>query len=223
MPHQVALGDLNVSHLAERCRQEADRSRRGLPHNPRYCFELFRRAIAENNQAAWEAIYTQYRDLIRHWIGNPHDAQDLIQETLARFSTSITVEQLADFPSLGAFLQFLKVTAKNLVIDRRRRAERERRGLDAWLAEAGLRMPPDLDAHLDHESLMIDIRSRLQDVEEELVFILTFEFDLSPQEIAARHPERFPAAQDVYRIKERFLRRLRREPRLRRLAGRVED
>ncbi len=54
------------------------------------------------------------------------------------------------------------------------------------------------------------------------VFTLTFEFDLSPQEIAARHPERFPTTEDVYRIKERFLRRLRRDPRLRHLAGMEE-
>lgn len=222
MPHQVALGDLNVSHLAERCRQEAERSRQNLPHDPRYCFELFRRAIAGGSQAAWEAIYAQYQDLIRHWVGNPHDAEDLIQETLTRFSTAITPDQLADFPSLGALLQFLKVTAKNLVIDRQRRAERERRGLDAWLAELEHRVLPDQNAQLEYEALMAEIRSRLQDPDEELVFTLTFEFDLSPQEIAARQPERFPTAEDVYRIKERFLRRLRRDPRLRRLAGMEE-
>jgi DNA-directed RNA polymerase specialized sigma24 family protein len=218
MSHQVDIGDLNVLHLAERCRQEADRSRRGLPHNPRYCFELFRRAIAEDNQAAWEAIYVQYHDLIRHWTGNPCNADDLIQETLARFSAAITAERMGDFPTLGSLLQFLRVTAKNLVITRRRRQEREQRGLDDWLAEVERQALPNLDARLDHESLMIDIRSRLRDSDEELVFTLTFEFDLSPQEIAARHPERFPAAEDVYRIKERFLRRLRRDPRLRHLV-----
>lgn len=219
MPDQADIKDLDVPQLAERCQQESNRSRRNLPHDPRYCYELFHRAIAESNQAAWKAIYAQYQNLIRHWVGNPRDAEDLIQETLSRFSTAITPERLADFPTLGALLQYLKVTAKNLLITRRRRADRERRGLDAWLAEAEPRTSPGPDAPLDLEPLMAEIRSRLRDPDEELVFTLTFEFDLSPQEIVARHPERFPTAQDVYRIKERFLKRLRRDPRLRRLAG----
>lgn len=219
MPDQADIEGLDVSQLAERCRQEAARSRRNLPYDPRYCLELFRRAIAEDNQAAWEAIYAQYRDLIRHWVGNPYNAEDLIQETLARFSTSITPERLSDFPTLGALLQFLKVTAKNLVITRRRREERERRGLDLWLTKMKRRKSPDLDTRLYREKLVADVRSRLRDPDEELVFTLTFEFDLAPREIAARYPERFSAAEDVYRVKERFLRRLRRDPRLQRLAG----
>lgn len=219
MPNQPDITDLDVPQLAKRCQRESNRSRRNLSHDPRYCYELFRRAIAENNQAAWGALYTQYQNLIRHWVGNPHDAEDLIQETLTRFSTAITPDRLSDFPTLGSLLQFLKVTARNLVISRQRRADRERRGLDKWLAKAKRRTPPDLNASLNHEALIADIRSRLQDPDEELVFTLTFEFDLSPQEIVDHHPQHFPTAGDVYRVKERFLRRLRRDPRLRYLAG----
>ena len=218
MEARTDIEELNVPQLAERCRQEAARSRRNLPYDPRYCFELFRRALGKGDQAAWEAINAQYRNLIRHWTGNPHNAEDLIQETLARFSQKITPEQLRNYPTLGHLLSYMKITAKNLVIDRQRRDERERRALDAWLAEVERRMPPDLDAHLDRESLMAYIRSRLNDPEEDLVFTLTFDFDLAPLEIAVRHPERFPTAEDVYRVKERFLRRLRRDPRLRRLT-----
>lgn len=219
MSNQADIEELDVPQLAERCRQEADRSRQKLPHDPHYCFELFRRAIKEGNQTAWQALYAQYQDLIRHWVGNPHDAEDLIQETWERFNASVTAGRLADFPNLGALLQFLKVTAKNLVIDRQRHQERQQRGLDAWLTEMERRTPPDPNAPQNLESLMDYIHSRLQDADEELVFTLTFEFDLPPREIAARYPERFPTAQDVYRVKERFLKRLRRDPRLRHLAG----
>jgi DNA-directed RNA polymerase specialized sigma24 family protein len=218
MPEQTQVEELEVPQLAEHCRQEAARSRRGLPHDPRYCFELFRRAIAEGNQAAWEAIHTQYRDLIRYWTGDSPNAEDLIQETLTRFFASITPERLAEFPTLGALLQFLKVIAKNLVIAQRRRKEWEERGLEAWIAEMERQGPPDPDTRLDRESLIVYIRSQLQDPDEALIFMLTFEFGLSPQEIVARYPQRFPTAQEVYRIKERFLRRLGRDPKLRHLA-----
>lgn len=219
MPDQAHIENLDTSQLVKRCRQESERSRRKLPHDPRYCYELFRRAIAENNQAAWRAIYDQYQNLIRHWVGNRHDAEDLIQETLTRFSTAVTSERLADFPALGALLQFLKVTAKNLVISRQRRAERERRGLDAWLAEAERRAAPNTSIDLNDEALIAAIRSRLQDPHEELVFTLTFEFGLSPRRIVDQYPQRFSTAEDVYRVKERFMRRLGRDPHLRRLAG----
>jgi DNA-directed RNA polymerase specialized sigma24 family protein len=220
MEGKTAIERLDVPQLAEHCRQMAARSRQNLPSDLRYCFELFRRAIGAGNQAAWEAIHAQYHDLIRDWIGNRPDVEDLIQETLARFSASITPGRLADFPTLGAFLQYLKVTARRLVITRRRREAQEQRGLAEWLAEMEPRSGSlDSDAYLDHETLRAYICSRLKDPDEEFVFTLTYEFDLSPQEIVARHPERFPTAREVSRIKERFLRRLRRDPRLQRLVG----
>lgn len=216
---QTDVEGLDTPQLAERCQQETARSRQKLPHDPRYCLELVRRAILAGDQTAWKAVNAQYQDLIRHWAGNPADAEDLVQETLARFSASITRERLADFPTLGSLLEYLKVIAKNLVIDHQRRAEREKRGLVEWLAELECQSPPDVDTHLDREALMTCMRSRLRDPDEELVFTEVFELGLSPKEVAARHPERFSTAKEVHRIKERFLQRLRRDPHLRRLAG----
>jgi hypothetical protein len=46
--------------------------------------------------------------------------------------------------------------------------------------------------------------------EEWLVIRLTFLAELQPREIALDHPERFPTALDVYRVKRRALDRLRR-------------
>ena len=43
-----------------------------------------------------------------------------------------------------------------------------------------------------------------------LVYHLTYEEELRPRQIAAQHPEHFPAVQDVYRIKQRLFRRLQR-------------
>ena len=43
-----------------------------------------------------------------------------------------------------------------------------------------------------------------------LVYRLTFKEELKPGQIVARHPEYFPNAQDVYRIKQRLYRRIQR-------------
>ncbi|HVF24882.1 MAG TPA: hypothetical protein VNA23_03285 [Anaerolineales bacterium] len=36
----------------------------------KYCFELFRRAIRDTNQFAWDMVYAQYRSLVTGWVKN---------------------------------------------------------------------------------------------------------------------------------------------------------
>ena len=48
---------LSVDKLAIRCRAGGDED----------CWELFRRAVVENNQQAWDALYVQYRRLVGKW------------------------------------------------------------------------------------------------------------------------------------------------------------
>lgn len=59
---------LTLPGLALRCGQESERFFRRQDYDPRYCFELFRRAILHRNSQAWEIIYTQYRPLVAGWV-----------------------------------------------------------------------------------------------------------------------------------------------------------
>jgi hypothetical protein len=63
------------------------------------------------------------------------------------------------------------------------------------------------------------LAGNVRDPQEIQVIYLSYELDLPPSEIALRFPEQFASVQEVRRIKERILKRLRRADDLRRLAG----
>ena len=59
-----------VAELTRRCAEEMARYKRRQRSDPRYCYELFRCALAEGDEEAWAAIYSQYHGLVRCWLGN---------------------------------------------------------------------------------------------------------------------------------------------------------
>jgi len=207
--------DLSVNDLATRCREESAKSQQHRA--PRYCFELFRRAIVGGDEAAWAAVYVQYRSLVRHWLSDVADVENLVQETFARLSQAVTAERFTsgEFPTLGRVLAFVRRIAINLRINEGRQAERERRVLNDWLDQEKVATASDHVEQVIRQELADHVRGLLKDEQERLVFRLTYEFDLPPREIARRYPRHFEDVDEVYRIKERLMKRLKRDPRLR--------
>ena len=77
-------------------------------------------------------------------------------------------------------------------------------------------------SHTLAEQLYGRALERLNSPQERLLFQASFEWDLRPGVIAERWPNVFASVQEVYRVKERILRRLRRDDALRRLLD-MED
>jgi RNA polymerase sigma factor (sigma-70 family) len=218
--------DLSVDDLAFRCQKEsATPSER---RDPRYCLELFRRAIIDRDNRAWAAIHAQYYVLVRHWLSDVRNADDLIQETFARFSQAMTPGRSAsgEFPSLYAVLAYLRVIAVNQSINEKRQLERERRVLgrrveprrddpDAEDPELADSHAPDALDNVIRQELADLIRSLVPDDTEWLVISLSYEYGLFPREIAQLHPQRFRNAAEVSKIKERVRKRLQSNARLR--------
>jgi len=209
---------MSVATLAERCAREMARSRRRQSADDTYCFELFRRAVAERDQQAWEAAYSQYWRMVRSWIGPSHPAvEDLTQEVFARFSQRFCpCEFSSRFHHLGGILGFMKVCARNLCINFARKCKRE----EILMEYLGSIDPPNLSTETQAmnsvfgQELTAYIDSCLQDAKERLVFYLSFELGLKPREIHKMHPDKFASPKEVSRIKERILDRLRRDPTL---------
>ncbi len=223
-PH-VAI--LSVDDLAARCRRESAAA--AERRDPRYCLELFRRAIVGLDGAAWTAIYAQYHALVRHWLGGIHNADDLVQETFLRLHRAVPAERFTagEFPTLGSVLAFMHTTAVNLLINERRRIERERRALgprleprrdapDAEDSKPAGSFTPDYLAGVARQELADRVRSLVPDETEWLVLRLSYEYELPPREIARRHPQHFRDAAEVSKIRERLKKRLQSDSRLRR-------
>ena len=223
------------------------------------CLELFRRAVAERNHAAWEAVMTQYAGLVRAWVRRhpssgaltPHERdEDWVTAAFERFWSAIAPERFGQFGGLPQLLRYLKLCVHSALVDtvRARAASmtvslssnaasgvgRQRDGfadhaLDPNRAHGALHGAPHGVLVADAEALAVDqlaasdlwqaIGRELVDDDERLIARLSFVLDLKPAEIHERHPNRFAAVADVYRIKRNLLERLRRSDAILSLAG----
>ncbi|MBN1811361.1 MAG: sigma-70 family RNA polymerase sigma factor [Anaerolineae bacterium] len=218
---------LSVAQLTQRCAEEMARYQRRERHDPRCCYELFRRALVQRDDEAWTAIYGQYHRLVNHWLGHvPSDVDALVNQVFVRFWSALSPDRFSDFPSLDAILAYLKRCAQGVAFDARRREERR------WAREAALFQVQQVTAagemissttlaldEIISEQLYEYVMERLNGTQESIAFRASFEWGLGPAEIAERWADVFSCAREVSRVKERILRRLRRDEGLVELLG----
>ena len=211
------------SDWARRCAEEMVRYHHGRPYDPTPCYELFRLALVHQDQTAWTALFRQYSRLVRHWVrGAPGDPDALVNEAFERFWKALSPSRFQHFSSLDEILAYLKRCAQSVAIDARRREERERIRASALAqmraASAEDQWDPLVERILDEivrKELYERAMASLMDPLERLIFRASFEWDMKPRQIAERWKQMFADAQEVSRIKERILRRLRRDKVLR--------
>ncbi|MAT96143.1 MAG: hypothetical protein CL608_03285 [Anaerolineaceae bacterium] len=146
--------------------------------------------------------------------------EDLLQIAMERFWYRLSAAErpLAKrFSCTGALLKYMKLCLKSACREWQR-GEMRQHHLHKRLAvtvDAPVRRP--LEQHWSqkaHDSRCTAVRHWLaencRNEAELLVYRLTYEQELKPRQIAAQHPEHFPAVKDVYRIKQRLFRRIQR-------------
>jgi DNA-directed RNA polymerase specialized sigma24 family protein len=218
---------MDVAELARRCQAESERFSQGRPHDGRYAHELFRRALVERDQAAWEALYHQYAGLVDHWVraGAAFAAVDESSEyfvgaAFARFWRAITPERFASFPNVAALLHYLQRCAGCVVIDGAR--------AHAWtraLPETA-QLPRDQSAPEDEALARVArqefwrmIETQLRGEAERVVVLHSFMLGMKPGDIFNDRPDLFTTIGEVYTIKRNVLARLGHSLELRRLVG----
>ncbi len=217
------MRQLSVDEVAAGCRDEAQRPRRD---EAGYCFELFRRALDDGSQLAWQALSTQYHVLILDWVhaarpSSPSDVDAAAREAIERFWRTLAGrgEPVAErFPHIGALLKYLQQCAVCTVLDRRRREQRLARLAGRLQSDATLALatpgPEELAVEADERAEQLRRAqgwvAAVSDPAEQRVIALSFTEGFSPAEIAARFPAEFADAQAVRQLKERVLRRARR-------------
>jgi DNA-directed RNA polymerase specialized sigma24 family protein len=208
---------LTTDELADRCREESDRPGQESTGGFSSCWELFRRAMVEDDQQAWQALLAQYQRLVGKWAaGSELKLEDAATEAFARFWQGTRGQDFAGrFPTLGQVMSFLKHCARCLAIDEHRRREHQERIREALAAEP--RKTGDSAEHvflkrISSQGQRAYLYSKLRDEDERLIFRLVYDLGLKPREIVEQYPHRFPTARDVYRIRERIVRRLSEDP-----------
>jgi hypothetical protein len=225
MPTPSDLRRLTLSGLAHRCAQETERFFRRESHDSRYCYELFRRAIEERDELAWELIYEQYRREVAGWVQRHpafaecgEEAQYFVNAAFTKMWVAITPQKFGRFPELPAVLRYLQTCVSGVIFDYVRKAERAEPVPDP----EDLLPPPELDEILDSipgEEIWSLVEERLQDDKERLFVYEYFTLGLKPREIYDRHNSLFSGVQEIHRTRQNVLARLRRDAALRKLLG----
>lgn len=210
----ISPNEASLEVLIELCQQETALYRRQQSSQVGYCRELFRRAIVEGSQDAWQAIDEQYREQLRRWVrAGPETSEDVIQSALEKFIKSVTPERFERFTGLECILAYLKRCVRAVAVDRWRQEEREQVALQNlgadWKTDAPMQ---NADTRLEVAECVAYIYGRLHDDQERAVVRLNLELSHKPAEIARLCPQLFPTVADVHRIRERVLRRLANDP-----------
>ncbi|MGH2350226.1 MAG: RNA polymerase sigma factor [Chloroflexota bacterium] len=215
----VAVADRMRAGRDETVQDEPDRTS-GLADT----YGLFRRAICDGDDVAWEALMARYRGLVLAWIRRRwgaaaarEDDDYWVTRAFERFWMAVRPERFDQFRGLPALVQYLKLCAWSVLLDDvRDRGTVQLEPLEALEerpADGGLESS-DVEAftvgRMAGRDLWEVIWQALPDKAERQVVYLSFARDLKPREIAARYPGRFATVTEVYRAKRCALERLRR-------------
>jgi hypothetical protein len=213
-----------LTDLAGQCAKETDRFFHGHEYDSQYCFELFRRAILEHDQLAWEAIYSQYRLLVSKWVqqhpgfeASGEDVPFFVNCAYEKIWSALTPEKFSHFNQLASLLSYLKMCVHSVIVDHNR--AREQAALCVYIE--GTALEKRMQAETIEEKVLnkVDryqfwdmIYTRLNGEKERWVIHGSFVMALKPRELYDLYHDHFDSVDEVYLIKQNILSRLRRDP-----------
>jgi hypothetical protein len=198
--------------------------------SPEDGFELFRRAIVDREQAAWEAIHTRYRILLISWarqssVSAMVDEQldDIADQAFARAWSALTPQRFQAFPSLATILGYLRNCVGAVLIDKARaQATRERTIQQLGVREAPT--PEDLVIEeLDRTSIWRLVSEVVETPQEEIIIRENILLEIPPRQILARWPDRFRSIGEVYASKRNLIGRLQRNSQIQQLYREIRE
>lgn len=229
MSDEIKLQDMALADLADWCTHQTELYFQHQSHDPRYCFELFRRAIGEQDQPAWALICLEYQALVAGWVrqhsrfeASGEEAQYFVNGAFGKIAVSLTPDKFGGFSDIGSLLRYLKMCVHSVIMDYIRLTEQERFAPLEDASEEGSPDPsPEEQAmdRSDQQALWGLINSRLQDEKERAAIYGSFVLALKPQELYELFRNLFSDIDEIYRVKQNIISRLRRDPEFRKFLG----
>lgn len=189
-------------------------------------YELFRRAILARDEDAWIEIGTRYRAMLIAWAGQSsvmgsidEGCEDVADRALARAWAALSPARFASFPNLATLMGYLRTCVSATAIDMARaRAVRERayQKLDPAVTATPEQVVMD---EIERTELWRAVLGAIACERERTVLIESFQLNLPPRAIQARHPDLFADVGEVYLAKRHLIGRLQRDPNVRRFGG----
>ncbi len=218
----------SLEEVARRCREETDRFFRRLAHDTQYCYDLFRRALAQRNGDAFELLMRNYRALVDGWVrrhpkfGQTGEDAELFSNTaFERLWIAITPAGFGRFADLPSLLRYLQMCAHCSVADYVRSAE-PTVPLDPGDPDQPAREPAAPEPVLssaERSEIWQAVGAEMRTEKERIVLRGCYALGMKPSEVYEEYPVAFASVQDVYRTKQNVLERLRRNDALRKFLA----
>lgn len=219
---------MELNTLIQRCATESERFYRGQANDSTFAYELFRRALVEQNDTAWEYIYRHYAPLVESWVRRcgafaqtGESSEFFVSAAFTKFWRAMRTKAFADFPTLASLLHYLQLCTSCVVIDSvRAQSWAEMLPEDALASAHDTQAAPD-EAVLDRaqrEELWRCLDGLISDPGERVILYESFVLGMKPGDIFARHSVLFATVSVVYNLKRNLLERLGRNQQLRRLV-----
>src|SRR5437667_4267091 len=112
--------------LADHCMSEIDGYRRGEPSDGRHCLELFRRATAQSDPLAWEALQQCFSETMLRWLhAHPmretacrlDSEENYIAQAFTRFWQATSSNRRVEFETLAGALRYLRASLNGAIVD----------------------------------------------------------------------------------------------------------
>jgi DNA-directed RNA polymerase specialized sigma24 family protein len=213
----MAFRSMSLSVLSDRCMSEITNYGRGDASNDKYCLEIFRRAMIEGDNAAWEFLIERFHDYmlsIFHRHGQREAASRLdspenyVARAFERFWMSTVHHQQLEFTTLAAALSYLRNCLNGAILDTLRAYSRSKEV--AW-PEPGFAEPLAFEDPDEGQELWHIIQSLLVNERERRVAFLLFHCNLKPREIVRHCTQEFSDVQEIYRLRRNIIERLLRD------------
>lgn len=203
--------------LSTLCKQERQDFYRDRTTDSPACLELFRRAFAQD-QEAWEKIIDGFKPQLTRWVKSWFqlftlvEPDDLVQDAFLSFYRYAPQKpQLLNTSSLGPVIKYLYLCTKSAALQLKRKHE----GLTAFVdleEHAEISDPGDLiEQTMVRTVLQPFVERWVGTPEEQIIFSLYFEYNYKPQEIFAAHHQVFQNYNEVAKILQRLIRRMRKD------------
>jgi len=225
--HDIPPIQMDLSTLMRCCATESERFYRGQQHDTRYSYELFRRALVERSEAAWEQLFQHYSGLVEGWVrrsgafsSSGESSEYFVVGAFTKFWRAISPERFASFPTLASLLHYLQLCATSVVIDSvRAQSWAEMVPEDSATQTMVSQYRPDEEAvkRVYREEFWSLIDTQLNGDVERVVVYNSFVLGLTPRAIFARYNHLFNSINDVYNVKRNVLGRLGRNSQLRQM------
>lgn len=210
---EQSLSEMSLATLMECCIREMSKFRHKEPCDDKYCLEIFRRAVVQQDNDAWTALQRLFSDNIRAWLGGHshrevalrHEGeQTYIDDTFRRFWQAVSDQSLS-FTTLGSALSYLRLCLHCAIMDTLRM--HSRRNLER-IPDHGHPDEPQIEDRYHENELWEAVKSVLPGERERRVAYLHFHCNLKPREIMRYCPGEFKGEEEIYRLKRNIMERI---------------